>query len=340
MRCNERRPRCSHCERLNLDCTWNRPPPTRSNAANSSQSLVPASPQAPHHAFNPNLPPVDGFGMGSNAFFDFSGPLGIGTWDEAMLLSPNSWPADPSIVGNTGHLDPMPQPIYQLPLGHQSSGPLMEAAPDVRHRGSGSIQSLPERGPHQPEPASTSPFSAENAPNGQVDEDFLLNTFLQMLMPPILTPVEIGPKWASTRAFFGSMAAESPVVRSAIMAFAAMQMQRSGLGGDVMKTDWRPLYDTAARQLSNALAKKRKDDEVETSKIGLKHILASFFLLIYTDVSRVHLSAFHVHNNAQLVHRPICHWIANKHSTPANIVYSCLPRPFLEHMQICVKHTL
>lgn len=222
--------------------------------------------------------------MGSNAFFDFSGPLGIGTWDEAMLLSPNSWPADPSIVGNTGHLDPMPQPIYQLPLGHQSSGPLMEAAPDVRHRGSGSIQSLPERGPHQPEPASTSPFSAENAPNGQVDEDFLLNTFLQMLMPPILTPVEIGPKWASTRAFFGSMAAESPVVRSAIMAFAAMQMQRSGLGGDVMKTDWRPLYDTAARQLSNALAKKRKDDEVETSKIGLKHILASFFLLIYTDL--------------------------------------------------------
>ncbi|KAI4691396.1 uncharacterized protein J4E84_003689 [Alternaria hordeiaustralica] len=61
-----------------------------------------------------------------------------------------------------------------------------------------------------------------------------------MLMPPILTPVEIGPKWASTRAFFATLAAESPIVKSAIMAFAAMQMQRSGLGNDMAKADWRP----------------------------------------------------------------------------------------------------
>ncbi|CAO2649195.1 Nn.00g101440.m01.CDS01 [Neocucurbitaria sp. VM-36] len=285
VRCNERRPRCAHCERLNLDCTWNRPVQGRSNTAQSSQSLVPTSPHAAQQQpFNPNLLPLDGFGMGGNAFFDFSGPLQMGTWDEAMLLSPNSWPSDPSIAAATSHLDPVPQPIYQLPLGHQSSGPPIEVAPAPRHRGSGSIQSLPDRGPHQPDPASTSPFSAENAPNGHVDEEMLLNTFLQMLMPPILTPVEIGPKWASTRAFFGTMAAESSIVRSAIMAFAAMQMQRSGLGGDVMKTDWRPLYDNAARQLSGALAKKRKNEENENSNIGLKHILASFFLLTYTDL--------------------------------------------------------
>lgn len=69
------------------------------------------------------------------------------------------------------------------------------------------------------------------------------------------------------------------------MAFAAMQMQRSGLGGEALKTDWRPLYDTAARQLSSALAKKRKAEGSETPKSGLKHILASLFLLTYTDVS-------------------------------------------------------
>ena len=71
------------------------------------------------------------------------------------------------------------------------------------------------------------------------------------------------------------------------MAFAAMQMQRSGLGGGVLKTDWRPLYDTAARQLSGALAKRRKAEGSETPKSGLKHILASLFLLTYTDVSRI-----------------------------------------------------
>lgn len=147
-----------------------------------------ASPQANslQQPFNPNLLPLDGFSMGTNAFFDFSGPLGIGTWDEAMLLSPNSWPTDPTITSATSQMDVVPQPIYQLPLGHRSSGPLIDDA--SLHRPRESIQSVPER----PDPASTSPFSTENGPNGSVDEDFLLSTFLQMLMPPILTPVEIG----------------------------------------------------------------------------------------------------------------------------------------------------
>lgn len=87
------------------------------------------------------------------------------------------------------------------------------------------------------------------------------------------------------------MAAEAPVVRSAIMAFAAMQMQRSGLGGETMRIDWRPIYDTAARHLSAALAKRRKAEGSETPKSGLKHILASLFLLTYTDVSGLQLTA-------------------------------------------------
>jgi hypothetical protein len=281
VRCNERRPRCAHCERLNLDCTWNRPSTSRSNTGQTSTSIVnSATPINQHQGLNPNLLPLDGFSMGGNPFFDFSGPLGIGTWDEAMLLSPNSWPPDHSINGAPNQPEPVPQPIYQLPLGHQSSGPIAEHS-------RGRAQSIPGRGPQQPEPASTSPFSAENAPNGTIDEDFLLNTFLQMLMPPILATTEIGPKWATTRAFFGSMASESPIVRSAIVTFAAMQMQRSGLGGDVMKTDWRPLYDNAARHLSNALAKKRKEEEGDGVKVPLKFVLASLFLLTYTDVSLV-----------------------------------------------------
>lgn len=286
MRCNERRPRCAHCERLNLDCTWNRPAPIRgSSASQTARSVASANSDGPfqQQTFDPNMLPLDGFNMGSNSFFDFSGPLGIGTWDEAMLLSPNSWPSDHAMASGTNQMEIVPQPIYQLPGGHQSNGPIDQAAV-IKARGS--IQSIPERGSF-PDPNSTSPFSLENAPNGTVDEELLINTFLQMLMPPILTPVEIGPKWASTRAFFASMASDSLVVRSAIMAFASMQMQRSGLGGDVMKTDWRPLYDNAARHLSNALAKKRKEEESQsgTSKIALKHVLASLFLLTYTDVS-------------------------------------------------------
>src|SRR4051812_25231946 len=71
VRCNEKRPRCAHCERLNLDCTWNRVPMSRNNTA-SSQPQVPTSPHGPPGpSFNPSLPLLDGFGMNGNTFFDF-----------------------------------------------------------------------------------------------------------------------------------------------------------------------------------------------------------------------------------------------------------------------------
>lgn len=257
---------------------------SRNNTA-SSQPQVPTSPHGPPGPnFNPSLPLLDGFGMNGNAFFDFSGPLGMGTWDEAMLLSPNSWPANPSMTDGTVPMDLVPQPIHQQPFVPQPSGRFIPEAPRSQH--AGSISSIPERGPPHSDPASTSPFSAEGGSNlSSVDDDFLINTFLQMLMPPILTPVEIGPKWASTRAFFGMMAGESAIARSAIMAFAAMQMQRSGLVTDPnMKVDWKPLYDNAARQLSGALSKRGKEGE-ERGNEGLKYVLASLFLLTYTDVS-------------------------------------------------------
>jgi hypothetical protein len=283
VRCNERRPRCAHCERLNLDCTWGRAPIARSSVS-SNQSHVSASPhfQAGSN-FNSNMTAFDGFGLNGNAFFDFSGPLGMGTWDEAMLLSPNSWPTDPALVHSNSHMEVVPPPIYQMPVNNRPSTPHVE---DTQHGGSGSISSIVERGPHHPDPASTSPFSMEGGGGSSVDEDFLINTFLQMLMPPILTPVEIGPKWASTRAFFGTMASEALVVRSAIMAFAAMQLQRSGVGSDgTMRADWRPLYDNAARQLSGVMGKRVKEKEgEEKGKQGLKYILAAIFLLTYTDL--------------------------------------------------------
>lgn len=190
VRCNERRPRCGHCERLNLECTWNRPVQARSSSIQSTQSLAVATPQsASQHIYHSNVTPMEGFGMNGSAFFDYSGPLGFSAWDEAMLLSPNSWPTDPTIAAATSHLDTVPQPIYQLPLGHQPSGPLVAAAPATPRT---SFQAITERPGQQPDPASTSPFSHEGTQIGTVDGDLLVNTFLQMLMPPILTPVEIG----------------------------------------------------------------------------------------------------------------------------------------------------
>ncbi|KAI4928659.1 hypothetical protein J4E85_005277 [Alternaria conjuncta] len=265
VRCNEQRPRCGHCERLNLDCTWNRTPAR--STTNPSHSFNTGQ----HQPFFSGPLPLEGYGFG----FDLSGPLSLGTWDEAMLLSPSSWPTDTgSFASVATHSDPVSQSIHQSRPTHRSSSQTL----GVTSSASNEVHELPERRLHQPDPASTSPFSTEGASNGP-NEDYLLHTFLQMLMPPILTPVEIGPKWASTRAFFATLAAESPIVKSAIMAFAAMQMQRSGLGNDMAKADWRPLYDTASRQVANCLAKTRVVEDSD-----LRHMLAALFLLTYTDL--------------------------------------------------------
>ncbi|CAN9363382.1 unnamed protein product [Alternaria alternata] len=239
------------------------------NTSKPSQPFVTG--QGQHQPLFSGPLPFDGYGFG----FDLSGPLSLGTWDEAMLLSPSSWPTDTGPFANVNmHADPVPQSIHHLPHTQRPSGQIL----GVTTTANNGARELPERRPNQPDPASTSPFSTEDAPNGP-NEDYLLHTFLQMLMPPILTPVEIGPKWASTRAFFATLAAESPIVKSAIIAFAAMQMQRSGLGNDVAKADWRPLYEIATRQVSSRLAKTRV---VEDS--NLRHMLAALFLLTYTDL--------------------------------------------------------
>ncbi|KAL6156390.1 hypothetical protein ACJQWK_09658 [Exserohilum turcicum] len=273
VRCNEHRPRCSHCERLNLDCTWHRPAPARSSSiSHPSRSLVTSAAHGQHPSFASASLPLDAYGYS----LDISGPLSMGVWDEAMLLSPSAWPTDAM---------PAADSIYQLHDAHQSAGPLVEVAPAVR--------SQPRH--YRPDAECTSsPFSTESAPNGHAVEELLLNSFLQMLMPPILTPVEIGPKWSSTRAFFATMAAESPLVKSAIMAFAAMQMQRGGLGGDAAKVDWRLLYDKAFSRLPSRSAEARPADKADgASSHGLRHVLAALFLLTYIDLLTETLTRAH-----------------------------------------------
>lgn len=105
------------------------------------------------------------------------------------------------------------------------------------------------------------------------------DTALQMTVPPILEPVENGPKWASARALFQRMAASSTMVRSAVVAFAAIQSQRSQGRASV---DYRPLYDRAATELSAKLLET--DGKTPAVDEELVCILTTVFLLAYIDV--------------------------------------------------------
>jgi hypothetical protein len=100
--------------------------------------------------------------------------------------------------------------------------------------------------------------------------------------PPILEMVENGPRWASAKALLSSMATTSFMVRDSVMAFVALQLERSESRSRAV--DYRPFYKRAASEL----AKKTADPENGMPVIrgdDLKHILTTIFLLSYIDVS-------------------------------------------------------
>lgn len=210
--------------------------------------------------------------LGAFGFSQFSGGFNA-TWDEAMLLSPSSWP-------DYSTTTPLPQDLLPQSLGGTWSPPtLAHQMPAMTTPQSGIITST-ER--HLREDGGT--VATTHLTPGEssitMDNEYLMSSFLQIFFPPILAPVEIGPKWSTTRAFFASMCSESPMVRLAVMAFSAFQLSVSSSETQI---DYKSLYDSASHEIYAEL-------HGGNTKIGgqksLKHFLASLFLLTYADVSQ------------------------------------------------------
>lgn len=261
VRCNEQRPRCSHCERLNLDCTWNRVPIQRDPCSTQPQT------RQLDYAHLVSMP------LGAFGFSQFSEGFNS-TWDEAMLLSPSSWP-DYSMTA------PLPQDLLPQSLGGTWSPPtLANLTSAVISPDNGIAISEPHLHKERGTVATKEKHLSIEDSSASVDNEYLLNSFQQIFFPPILAPVEIGPKLSTTRAFFASMCSESFMVRLAVMAFSAFQLSRSKSG---TRIDYKPLYDNASHEIYSELHRGK------ASLIGqrdLKHFLASLFLLTYADVSQ------------------------------------------------------
>ncbi|KEF53025.1 uncharacterized protein A1O9_10933 [Exophiala aquamarina CBS 119918] len=117
----------------------------------------------------------------------------------------------------------------------------------------------------------------------------LVENFFNMKVPPILEPIETGPRWLSTRSLFEAMSSESQMVRLAIMAFSAVQHKVSGADPNM---DHRSFYDKASKELSRTFIDCSKD--VQLISQGLKHILATIFLLTYADLVTERVEIAHI----------------------------------------------
>lgn len=125
-----------------------------------------------------------------------------------------------------------------------------------------------------PPPQST-PHSPPQSPTGNNNVE--VEESLPLLVPPILDPVENGPKCASVRALFNSMATSSSMVRYSIAAFAAIQFYTTG-----KKTDYRQYYDKAANELSERFQKSEGNMTANSNE--LRYVLTTIFFLTYINV--------------------------------------------------------
>ncbi|OQE17702.1 hypothetical protein PENFLA_c023G07710 [Penicillium flavigenum] len=249
VRCNERRPRCYHCQRLNLECDWKvnepqRQPPLQ-NDADSLKSDVALevnqiSPSPLIFDFHPMPAPTEGFHMFQNVYFPDFG--------------------DFTALGNT----------YQQARSSDADSP---------------SSSLPPRQSPQQSPVA----------NPEVESS------LNLHLPPILDAVENGPRCASARELLESMATSSPMLRSSIAAFEAIQ---SGSGGG--PAGYQHHYENAATELSQKFGESVGD--VIISDNELRYVLATIFFLTYINflTSRLDLAYLNLakaHNALQASQR-------------------------------------
>lgn len=195
-----------------------------------------------------------------------------------MLLTPSAWP-DYSMAAS------LPQELLPQSVGGVQWDPLMPSGlPQIMGISENSAVRI-GRSPREGGCSADSTISM-HLPSGEspgcAGSDYLLNLFLHILIPPILAPVEIGPKLPTTKTFLALLSSESSMVRMAIMAFSALQLSFSQNGAAI---DHESFYNEASQELHTSLERKDADGNRPGE---LKHFLAAIFLLTYVDVGYAH----------------------------------------------------
>ncbi|KAL8402685.1 hypothetical protein RB596_009163 [Gaeumannomyces avenae] len=295
VRCDEQRPRCSHCERLNLHCQWrplihttSAPGTSRraSSTPNGSTRLAHAELSAGRRsdAQSPDnlgsiASPASGQllslktgqpGAGVDQFFDYAsfmwsdaaglwGQFGVSAGDESMPL----FSQDASL-----RLGTPTTASVSTDTGRRLDLALRDAAAQERQMAS---------------PQSSQYSNALAAPASiglsvfRGEDSDLLTYFVHTVVPPILAEVETQKKWASMRRVLISMAAASTMVRYAILAFSNLLRCRR-------ETPWSQVnqhyYENATKELD--AAGDLPSPERHSSR--RQSLLATLFFLCYIDI--------------------------------------------------------
>lgn len=228
VRCNELRPRCYHCQRLNLDCVWKDTGLHRQGPLQDVEARDPFSSNIPCLEVNKVPPP--------SHFLDFRQSVSVPTASFPLF-----------------------QNFYSPDFGDFTA----------------SSHTFYERAPSADENSQHSSIARQSPPQSPVAK-MNVESSLKLHLPPILDPVENGPRCASARELLESMATSSPMLRSSIAAFEAIQS--GSAGGNI---EYQKHYDNAATELSHKF-----DEHMGQSIVNneLRYVLSTIFFLTYINV--------------------------------------------------------
>ncbi|OJJ40970.1 hypothetical protein ASPWEDRAFT_731619 [Aspergillus wentii DTO 134E9] len=242
VRCNEQRPRCAHCARLSLECTWRQP--TQAQAQASIARSSPASLERTSAVENLQ----DGLQLPSQTpftqFFDLPGL----PWQDTSIPSTSNW-----LSGNFLNLN---DPVSHLSVENDTN------LPQTPQSNASTTQ--------RPQPSMTPSTIKADA-----SDEELLRAFLESPVQSILMSVETQIRWPYMKKTLVSMSKSSKMVRCAIIAFVALLSRNTD--GE-LQSRRAGVYKSAAVELSETISRisldsMKLDDE-------LQNIFATVFFVI------------------------------------------------------------
>lgn len=307
VKCDEQRPRCSHCERLNFECRWQistggneRRRNTRGDDSNSHSNSnsntnilrtpVPET-EPPSQGPSFQTPPFHAV----NQLFDYASFMwDIGSDGVWQQLSPETAAAQgvsfdtASTVAATVSTSPhsgMPQPLITTPnfvsMNHGSSEP--STAPETTSSQMDTSGQYYSEGP-------------------SVDNHRLMDYFTHSVTPPILAEVDTQKNWLAMRQILVGMSSSSRMVRWAVLAFSHLMLSRGGADGSGVGNQQNHYQNAAAEVAACDVQDYKLQAQPSQHRTNM---LAALFFLSYVDILEARIEV--AHSNLKRAHNIFQH---------------------------------
>ncbi|KAI5868527.1 fungal-specific transcription factor domain-containing protein [Durotheca rogersii] len=265
VRCNEIRPICGHCSRLNLECRW-RPsnPGLLTNGTGSNSPSAASRGKRPDSGGSSRVLPTPALPTASSTQESFDDVFNYASfmWDGPDLWKPPSWGNQDLSVVDQAIPNSMMTPSFSAklspPVGSTFEVPLASSNSDGY-------------------PGLEDNLIPPNIPSG---DRALLDYFVQSVVPPIIAQVETQTKWASMRQTLMSMSRSSSMLRHAILTFSSLILSRQGEApADTARKHYAQTVAELARQSEAGQNLQSKEETASRAAV-----LATLFFLSYTDL--------------------------------------------------------